>query len=110
MADVVFNGFPQPSSHSLGFFQCSPDRAIEGNSRYWPSDLLHAFCLLMAAHGSSVNASMMLGDPAYAIEKLSLAHTCNDEVLRALAVRMFAYFDAGAWAARTALPAQHALH
>ncbi len=61
--------------------------------RYWPCELLSAFMLQMAARGCSVNESMMLGSHDYAIEKLSHAHTLNDDVLRELAVRMFSYFD-----------------
>ncbi|MES2414776.1 MAG: hypothetical protein V4614_13300 [Pseudomonadota bacterium] len=61
--------------------------------RYWPCELLSAFMLQMAAKGCSVNESMMLGSHDYAIEKLSHAHTLNDDALRELAVRMFSYFD-----------------
>jgi hypothetical protein len=61
--------------------------------RYWPCELLSAFMLQMAARGCSVNESMMLGSHDYAIEKLSYAHTLDDDVLRELAVRMFSYFD-----------------
>ena len=61
--------------------------------RYWPCELLPAFMLQMAARGNSVSESMMLGSRDYAIEKLSYAHTLNDEALRELAVRMFSYFD-----------------
>lgn len=61
--------------------------------RYWPCELLSAFMLQMAARGCSINESMMLGSHDYAIEKLSYAHTLNDDVLRSLAVQMFSYFD-----------------
>ena len=62
--------------------------------RYWPSDLLYAFTLQMAAHGQCVSASTMLGDQAYALAQLNHAHALGDAELRALAVRLFAYFDA----------------
>lgn len=61
--------------------------------RYWPCELLSAFMLHMAAQGCCVNESMMLGSREYAIEKLTHAHTLNDDGLREIAVRMFSYFD-----------------
>ena len=66
----------------------------EQHPRYWPSDLLYSFTLQMAELGFCVSASMMLGDRDYALEQLAHAHTLNDESLRALAVRLFTYFDA----------------
>jgi hypothetical protein len=57
--------------------------ACAQHPRYWPSDLLYSFTLQMAASGFCVSASMMLGDRDYALEQL-----------RALAVRLFTYFDA----------------
>ncbi|MES2482695.1 MAG: hypothetical protein V4609_11915 [Pseudomonadota bacterium] len=62
--------------------------------RYWPSDMLYSFTLQMAARGFCVSASMMLGNREYALEQLAHAHTLNDEALRAMAVRLFTYFDA----------------
>ncbi|RYX93526.1 MAG: hypothetical protein EOO28_18160 [Comamonadaceae bacterium] len=61
--------------------------------RYWPSDLLAAFTLQMAARGHSVNTSMMLGSREYAMEKLTQAHLLNDKQLGELSARMFEYFD-----------------
>ena len=61
--------------------------------RYWPSELLSAFMLQMAATGRCVNESMILGSHDYAIEKLTLAHTLGDDTLQSLATRMFTYFD-----------------
>lgn len=66
---------------------------VSRSCRYWPCELLSAFMLQMATRGCSVNESMMLGSREYAIEKLSHAHTLNDEALRQLAVQMFSYFD-----------------
>lgn len=60
---------------------------------WWPSDLLNSFTLLMAADGHCVSTSMMLGDRDYALEQLAHAHTSVDDGLRALAVRMFSFFD-----------------
>ncbi len=60
---------------------------------YWPGALLSAFMLQMAAKGQCVNESMMLGSRAYAIEKLALAHTLQDDTLHALATQMLGYFD-----------------
>ncbi|MEO7548054.1 MAG: hypothetical protein ABIT82_06490 [Ramlibacter sp.] len=62
-------------------------------SHYCPSELLGTFCLLMAGHGRCVRAAMMLGDREYAMWQLARAHTLADEPLRAVAVRLFTYFD-----------------
>jgi len=35
----------------------------------------------------------MLGDREYAMWQLARAHTMNDDALRAVAVRLFSYFD-----------------
>ena len=61
--------------------------------RYCPTDLLGTFTLLMAGHGRSVSADMMLGDREYAMWKLARAHTMADDELRRVAVRLFTYFD-----------------
>lgn len=61
--------------------------------RYWPADLLAEFACRMAAKGHCVSAAMMLGSREYAIDKLSSAHTLDDDGLRVLAVQMFSYFD-----------------
>jgi hypothetical protein len=62
-------------------------------SRYCPTELLGTFTLLMAGHGRCVSADMMLGDREYAMWQLARAHTLADTQLRAVAVRLFAYFD-----------------
>lgn len=61
--------------------------------QYWPADLLAEFSFRMVAKGQCVSSSMMLGSREYAIDKLSSAHTLDDEGLRVLAVQMFSYFD-----------------
>ena len=61
--------------------------------RYCPTDLLGTFTLLMAGHGCSVSADMMLGDREYAMWKLARAQTMADDELRRVAVRLFSYFD-----------------
>jgi hypothetical protein len=61
--------------------------------RYCPTTLLGSFTLLMAGHGRCVNSSMMLGDREYAMWQLARAQTLPDEELRAVALRLFAYFD-----------------
>ncbi|MGZ5847419.1 MAG: hypothetical protein ACXWJJ_08075, partial [Ramlibacter sp.] len=61
--------------------------------RYCPTELLAAFTLLMAGHGRCVNSSMMLGDREYAMWQLARAQTLTDPELRAVALRLFAYFD-----------------
>lgn len=62
-------------------------------SRYCPTELLGTFTLLMAGHGRCVSADMMLGDREYAMWQLARAHTTSDHQLRAVAVRLFSYFD-----------------
>ncbi len=61
--------------------------------RYCPTDLLGTFTLLMAGHGRCVSAAMMLGDREYAMWQLARAQTLADEELKAVALRLFAYFD-----------------
>ncbi len=87
-----FTGFEAafPGGYSA---QLALSNSVARPCRYWPCELLSAFMLQMAARGCSVNESMMLGSHDYAIEKLSYAHTLNDDVLRSLAVQMFSYFD-----------------
>jgi hypothetical protein len=62
-------------------------------SRYCPTELLGTFTLLIAGHGCCVSADMMLGDREYAMWQLARAHTLSDDTLRAVAVRLFSYFD-----------------
>lgn len=62
-------------------------------SRYCPTELLGTFTLLMAGAGRCVSADMMLGDREYAMWQLARAHTMADDQLRAVAVRLFSYFD-----------------
>ncbi len=62
-------------------------------ARYCPTQLLGTFTLLMAGHGRCVSADMMLGDGEYAMWQLARAHTLADDQLRAVAVRLFSYFD-----------------
>lgn len=62
-------------------------------SRYCPTELLGTFTLLMAGHGRCVSADMMLGDREYAMLQLAQAHSACDGQLRAVAVRLFSYFD-----------------
>lgn len=62
-------------------------------SRYCPTELLGTFTLLMAGQGRCVSADMMLGDREYAMWQLARAHTLSDDALRAVAVRLFSYFD-----------------
>lgn len=51
----------------------------------WPQDALRAFSLRMAHHGLSVSATLMRGDPRYAVEQLQHADAVNDVPLRELA-------------------------
>jgi hypothetical protein len=71
------------------------DEEHEGLSapRYCPTGLLASFSLLMAGHGRCVNTAMMLGDREYAMWQLACAHALDDAELRAVAARLFGYFD-----------------
>lgn len=72
------------------------DAGGEPDYHYWPRELLNAFSLEMAAHGICVNASMMLGDAAYAHQKLAQAQALADASVNELVGRMRAYFEVGA--------------
>lgn len=77
----------------------APEQGEQHEPRYWPTELLATFTLLMAGHGRCVSSAMMLGDREYALWQLARAHTLDDERLRAVAVQLFAYFDdANHWA------------
>jgi len=67
--------------------------APHGAPRYWPTELLATFTLLMAGHGRCVSSAMMLGDREYALWQLARAHTMDDDRLREVAVQLFSYFD-----------------
>lgn len=70
------------------------DEFVElGASRYCPTELLGTFTLLMTSHGRCVSADLMLGDREYAMWQLARAHTMADDQLRAIALRLFSYFD-----------------
>jgi hypothetical protein len=70
------------------------DESLEaGAPHYCPPRLVADFALLMAGHGRCVNASMMLGDPEYAMWQLACAKAMDDPELAAVAARLFAYFD-----------------
>jgi hypothetical protein len=47
----------------------------------------------MAGHGRSVNTSMMLGDPEYAMWQLKCSRAMDDVELGEVALRLFGYFD-----------------
>jgi hypothetical protein len=85
---ATMTGAPQPG--------LSLDASDEFESldlaRYCPQ-LLGTFTLLMAGHGRCVSSAMMLGDREYAMWQLARAHALADEQLRAVAVKLFAYFD-----------------
>jgi hypothetical protein len=71
----------------------SDDFEAMDTSQYCPTELLGSFTLLMAGQGRCVSADMMLGDREYAMWQLARAHTMADNQLRAVAVRLFSYFD-----------------
>lgn len=63
------------------------------NRPQWPTSVLQAFSVRMAAHGFSVSGTMMNNDKAYALEQLRHAHTLADSPLRELAVELFRDFE-----------------
>lgn len=71
---------------------CDEIDAQDG-ARYCPTRLLRMFTLLMAGHGRSVSSDMMLGDREYAMWQLARGQTADDDELRQVASRLFAYFD-----------------
>ena len=66
--------------------------ALARQLHYWPCELLHAFTLEMAARGICVHESMMLGDAAYARQKLSEASALHDPTVDQLVLNMLDYF------------------
>jgi len=89
---VASSGFPWDDSSSRSLdasdeFDAGPEKP------YCPTALLSAFTLLMAGHGRSISAAMMLGDREYAMWQLARAHTLDDPELRVVAARLFGYFD-----------------
>jgi hypothetical protein len=93
MSSLAVTTNPRQLPPGLGYLLAVPASNDPGPGRYWPSDVLYAFTLKMAAHGLCVSASMMLGDRQYALEQLQLAHTMDDAELREIAMRMFGYFE-----------------
>lgn len=92
-----------PRQHSLtaGIDDHDHDLHELHQPRYWPTELLATFTLLMAGHGRCVSSAMMLGDREYALWQLARAHTMDDDRLREVAVQLFAYFDDAQHWART---------
>ena len=68
-------------------------RAPRCHSAYWPQHELDSFILKMAGHGRAVHAAMMLGDAGYARQQLAAAAEIDCPQLRALSVRLSAYFE-----------------
>lgn len=71
----------------------NPWRAERCHSAYWPQHELDTFILKMAGNGRAVHAAMMLGDVGYARQQLAAAAEIDCPQLRALSVRLSAYFD-----------------
>lgn len=84
---------PLSPGHDLSLDASDEDDVPFDAARYCPTQLLGTFTLLMAGHGRCVSSAMMLGDREYAMWQLALAHATADEHLRAVAVRLFYYFD-----------------
>ncbi len=79
--------------HALSLDASDEGLAPFDTQHYCPTGLLGTFTLLMAGQGRSVSAAMMLGDREYAMWQLARAHATSDDALRAVAVRLFQYFD-----------------
>ena len=58
-------------------------------------DLLRGFARRMAVRGHAVQLARIGYDRLYAFECLARAHACDDEALRAMALRLFAAFERG---------------
>jgi hypothetical protein len=85
-----------PASLRGPSLEASDDFALDlsaASPRYCPSGLLASFSLLMAGHGRCVNAAMMIGDREYAMWQIACARAMDDAELRAVAARLFGYFD-----------------
>ncbi|WP_053076589.1 hypothetical protein [Caenimonas sp. SL110] len=80
----------------------SDEFEMPGEAPYCPMGLLATFVELMAEHGRAISNTSMLGDREYAMWQLARAHAMGNSELRAVAVRLFAYFDDLNQAARTA--------
>ena len=91
MHHIVNTRLPRAAAMAASLEAC--DESELGDARYCPTELLEAFALLMAGHGRSISASMMLGDREYAMWQLARAHTLGDRELRSIAARLFAFFD-----------------
>lgn len=84
---------PANATREVALEACDEFDAPFDAMRYCPTELLGTFTLLMAGQGRCVSSAMMLGDREYAMWQLARAHTMNDDALRAVAVRLFSYFD-----------------
>jgi hypothetical protein len=56
-------------------------------------DLLRVFARRMAVRGHTVQLARIGYDRLYAFECLARAHACDDEALRAMALRLFAALE-----------------
>ncbi len=60
---------------------------------YCPVRLLNQFSLLMAGQGRCIRTELMLADREYAMWQLARAYATDDPELRALASRLFPWFE-----------------
>lgn len=89
----MYQAYQSTAQRNETSIDASDDFEVVDASRYCPTELLGTFTLLMAGQGRCVSADMMLGDREYAMWQLARAHTMADDQLRAVAVRLFSYFD-----------------
>ncbi len=92
-AAVVFMNDAAPLAPTSLEVSDGCEDSFAASSRYCPTELLGSFTLLMAGHGRCVSSAMMLGDREYAMWQLAHAHAIDDEQLRGVAARLFAWFD-----------------
>jgi hypothetical protein len=85
-------------------FSNTPNIADSLGDAHWPgmvaaslaveSHKLAAFSRLMAQHGFALDTSRLFFDPFYAYKRLALAHTTNDDDLKALSIELFEKYKA----------------
>ncbi len=93
MTQTVATYQPDWTSGFSASLDASDDFEALDEARYCPTGLLSAFVESMAANGRPVSMTSMLGDREYAMWQLARAHTMGDSQLRAIAAKLFDYFD-----------------
>ncbi|MDP3620079.1 MAG: hypothetical protein Q8R63_09830 [Ramlibacter sp.] len=84
---------PEWTYSPVASLDASDEFNVPEQAPYCPTDLLATFVDMMTARDRPVSMQSMLVDREYAMWQLARAHTMGDESLRAIAARLFAYFD-----------------